>query len=156
MTEAVEKKLDQQVSKRSPVSITNFAVSDVNSIKPQESQKDFKQSFSQEVAEFLELKGMSYTMWDENNEIISILGVVPVCDVGVAWAVHSDLFHKYSIEITKTIRRFFDDLSREGKFKKFITSVTDEVVGGDRWAKFLKFTPTERHPLGFMQYERLV
>ena len=152
MTDLLEK---TTASKRSQMALTNFIASDFYSIKPQKAQEGFRDKVTPEIVKYIEDAQLSFTIINEENGIVSVLGVIPAGDMGVAWAVHSDLFKQYPIEISRTVREFFDDLERGGLFKRFITSVTTGFEEGERWVKFLKFKPKSLNPLGFTEYERI-
>jgi len=144
-------------SEDTTLSITNFIASDIDRIVPQEAQKDFKQLFTKETAIFLEERGTSYTFVNSNNEIVSICGVLPIEEDGIAWAVHAESFKKHAREITRTVKMLFQNLEEEGSFKRFKGSVADGFESGHKWMKILGFTKGKFFKdRGYHEYERKV
>ena len=141
-------------SKENTLSVTNFIASDADNIIPQEAQKDFRVMFSNETLNYLENFGSAYTFVDENNEIISICGVLPVKDVGITWAVHADSFKTHAREITRAVINLLDNVEEEGLYKTIKGSVIDGFEGGHKWMKILGFERGELHELGYHEYER--
>jgi len=138
------------------LSITNFIASDIDKIVAQEAQKDFRDFLNPMVIDFIENCEISHTILDSNNEIVTIFGTIPSNDVGIVWAVHSDLFKKYAREVTRSVRGMMDVLLEDGIYKSLKGSVIDGFEAGHRWMKILKFQRGDLHEAGYYEYERTV
>ena len=133
---------------------------DMLQIKPQLSQADFLDKTPTDFHKTVDIDGLSKTIFNDKWEIISVCGVIPIVNhEGVAWAIHSELFKDHAIEVTRATRDFFDDLSDNWDFVRFIGSVEHGFDDGHRWMKLLSFTRNDqRNDLGegHTLYERLV
>lgn len=143
-----------RMTTNSDLFIARFDRSDFKTIDIQESQTGFEQYFPERILRVLEDCGHSYTVMNQDNEIISIFGAYPLDGEGITWALHSKLFDNHFRSVVKIIKRMLDSLSEEGVFKVLKGSIIPDFKKGDRWMRFLGFTKVGPHPTGFMEYER--
>lgn len=129
----------------SSLTVLAYRPEHLSQFTPQESQHDYRNveeecpNFSEEI----DVEDYSFTLVDKYGEIVSCLGVFPNEDIGLAWAIHSELFHNHVIEVTRLSRACFDKLQEKKAFKSLFGTVKNGYEGGHKWMKALKFEETE-------------
>lgn len=139
------------------INVVRLKPEHVLSIEPQPEQADFIENMPPNWIELLHLCGDSWTIQDDDGNIVSICGTLPIKGEAVTWAVHSNLFKNHVIDATRAYRAFIQSLLDSGQYTKVITYVTTKFAAGHAWAKLLKFKLNQdRHDFGFGQsiYER--
>jgi len=112
---------------------------------PQESQKDWENIDEKEpgFSESIHAEGLSFTLLDKDENIVSCFGVFPHDDYCLSWAIHSELFHKYVIEVTRITKTCLNELKHTKEFRIAYTSVKADFEGGHKWIKALGFEEAE-------------
>lgn len=141
---------------KSAITVVDFEPKHLEMIKPQETQMQIYNDLPPNFSEFVTENGIARTILDEEGEVVSVCGVfLESEEVGVSWAVHSDLFKKHVIDVTRAVREFFSTLKEKLSITKVTGSVGDDIDGGHRWMQLLRLTFTHKiDTLSF--YERIL
>lgn len=129
----------------------------IRNIKPQSEQSDFLEKMPPNWEDLLDLAGDSFAILNDQDEIITVCGVLPLKGEACVWAVHSDLFKNHLVEVTRAVLGFMKDVIDSGLYSQLVGHVKKTFKGGHRWMETLKFDLNEkRHDFGFDQaiYER--
>ncbi len=114
-----------------------------------------------EVSRFVEgmvVKNMAFT-GVINGNIVACGGIYPIWDnVGEAWFLGTDHVNQYPVIITKTIRKYLNNLMSLNKLHRVQAHVRSDWDRANRWIKFLgmqkegvvrKFSPDGRDHILF-------
>ena len=115
--------------------------SDFYDLKPQEEQDNWLQCFGKDVKEAVLDKGLSYTIWDQDDPIF-IGGALYTNDYTASvWAVVSRSFRegKNKFFVTRKVIEFLDHLQYNDNMRRLQTTVVIDFNEGHRWAKILGF-----------------
>lgn len=89
---------------------------------------------------------LSYTVLskDKNQDVLAIFGVVTQDRAAVSWLVLSNLFYKFSKEITEAINTMIIELQSRGSHDVVIGSVSKNFEVGQKWiVNHLGFSKTD-------------
>ena len=143
----------------SGINVADLLPIHVDTIIPQEEQAGFRDEMPKDIGLFLETTGESKVITDNSGEIVSICGVLAINGEAITWAVHSNLFKKHVLEVTRAFNDFVVSILESDEFNKVIGFVRNGFDAGHRWLRLLGFAlNVNRHDFGsgHSVYERTI
>ena len=144
----------------SSIVIAPYSPEHMLKIKPQDDQKDFMSIVPENFEHIANVEGFAKTIFDRDGEIISVCGIFPRGDQGFSWAIHSNLFKKHALAVTRAIKNLFKGYEDTGNFHRFLGTVASDFTAGHRWMRMIGFEKNNQSisiaGSNFDLYERVV
>jgi hypothetical protein len=120
----------------------NFKIEHIKRVIEDESESI---DIDAESVDKLAKSNLSYTILDNNDDIVAIFGVYPDKDKAYSWLFLGNLFRKHARDTTICINYFIDVLSHDGVYKSIVGTVDEGFERGDKWIRnCLGFSPLNR------------